>query len=83
MAYHGPLSDVPVSVVMPTVAPLTKVSNCRAFGAEVLISGDHLLESRETAASLGEEKGMTYVNGYDDPGIIAGQGTIGSQSRKK
>ena len=77
LAYHGPKSQVPVSVVMPTVAPLTKVTNCRAFGARVFQEGHHLLESREVAARDPRFSDMLYVNGYDDPGIIAGQGTIG------
>ena len=77
LARHGPRSGVPVTVVMPVVAPLTKVSNCRSMGARVLVEGNHLLESRAIADKLIQQEGLTYVNGYDDPAILAGQGTIG------
>ncbi len=77
LARHGPRSGVPITVVMPVVAPLTKVSNCRAMGARVIIEGNHLLESRSIADKLIKDEGLTYVNGYDDPAILAGQGTIG------
>jgi threonine dehydratase len=77
LARHGPRNQCPVTVVMPVVAPLTKVSNCRNMGARVIVDGGHLLESRTIADTLIEQEGMTYVNGYDDPAILAGQGTIG------
>jgi threonine dehydratase len=77
LARHGPRSGVPVTVVMPVVAPLTKVSNCRSMGARVIVEGNHLLESRAIADKLIQQEGLTYVNGYDDPAILAGQGTIG------
>lgn len=77
VAYHGQKLGIPVSVVMPIVAPITKVENCRKFGANVVVQGEHLLESRTVAAKLEEEDNMLYINGYDDPGIIAGQGTVG------
>ena len=66
--------------VMPTVAPLTKVQRCRDFGATVIIHGQHILESYEHALTLVESDGLTYINGFDDPDIIAGQGTIGLES---
>eukprot|EP00957_Ditylum_brightwellii_P127049 9685512-Ditylum_brightwellii.AAC.1 len=72
MAYHGKELGVPVTVVMPTVAPLAK-----KFGARVIIEGAHIGESKEFAESLVENEGLVYVNGYDDPPIIAGAGTIG------
>lgn len=81
LAFHGPRSDVPVTVVMPEIAPLTKVNNCRSYGAEVIQAGGHLLEARDAAAEIGIDRGMVYVNGYDDVGIIAGQGTIGLESK--
>ena len=83
LARHGPRSGVPVTVVMPVVAPLTKVTNCRNMGARVIVEGGHLLESRLFADQLIEKEGMTYVNGYDDPAILAGQGTIGLEMLQK
>ena len=77
LARHGPRSGVPVTVVMPVIAPLTKVSNCRSMGARVLLAGNHLLEARDIADDLRQKEGLTYVNGYDDLAILAGQGTVG------
>lgn len=62
---------------MPTFAPLTKVSNCRKLGAKVILSGADLDEARVKADQLGSEQQLTYINGYDDLDIIAGQGTLG------
>jgi threonine dehydratase len=77
LSYHGQLLKVPVTVVMPRFAPLTKVTNCRRFGAEVVLHGNSFAEARSRADEIGAEKGLTYINGYDDPPIIAGQGTLG------
>ena len=77
MAYHGRLLGIPVTVVMPTFAPLIKVANCRKFGATVVLHGKDLAEARTRADELAHEQGLTYVHGYDDAAIITGQGTIG------
>jgi len=77
LAYHGSLLNVPVTVVMPTVAPLAKVDKCRRFGATVLIKGDHIGESKMIAEEMMVKEGLVYVNGYDDKTIIAGAGTVG------
>ena len=75
LAWHGADLGVPVTCVMPTVAPLTKVDKCRKFGARVIIHGAHIGESREFAKA--EYPELKYINGYDDPEIIAGAGTMG------
>eukprot|EP00555_Chaetoceros_dichaeta_P006234 CAMPEP_0198256140 /NCGR_PEP_ID=MMETSP1447-20131203/6127_1 /TAXON_ID=420782 /ORGANISM="Chaetoceros dichaeta, Strain CCMP1751" /LENGTH=500 /DNA_ID=CAMNT_0043942713 /DNA_START=5 /DNA_END=1507 /DNA_ORIENTATION=+ len=77
LAYHGKLLGVPVTVVMPTVAPLAKVDKCRKFGARIIIKGAHIGEAKEYAETLVESEGLTYINGYDDPPIVAGAGTMG------
>jgi threonine dehydratase len=77
LAWHGQLLQVPVTVVMPRFAPLTKVSNCQRFGATVVLSGGTFAEARAKADELAGEQGLQYINGYDDPAIIAGQGTLG------
>lgn len=77
MAYHGQQLGVPITVVMPTVAPLAKVDKCRKFGARIIIHGAHIGEAKEFAETLVESEGLTYINGYDDPAIIAGAGTMG------
>lgn len=77
LAYHGKELGVPVTVVMPTVAPLAKVDKCKKFGAKIIIKGAHIGEAKTFAETLVESEGYKYVNGYDDPPILAGAGTIG------
>lgn len=76
LSYHGQILKIPVTVVMPRFAPLTKVTNCRRFGANVLLHGNTFQEARSKADELAVENSLTYVNGFDDPPIIAGQGTM-------
>jgi threonine dehydratase len=75
LAYHGGLLGVPVTVVMPQFAPLIKRTTCERLGAHVVLGGDSFPEARAQADALAAEHGYTYVHGYDDPTIIAGQGT--------
>jgi len=77
LAYHGQQLGVPVTVVMPTVAPLAKVDKCKSFGCRIIIKGAHIGEAKEFAETLVASEGLSYVNGYDDPPIVAGAGTIG------
>lgn len=77
MAYHAQSLGIPATVVMPRFAPLTKVVNCRRFGATVVIEGANIAEARTRADEIASRNGQTYINGFDDPAIIAGQGTIG------
>jgi threonine dehydratase len=77
LACHAQRLGVPATVVMPRFAPLMKVANCRRFGAQVLLHGADLGEARRRADEIAAKKRLTYVNGFDDLPIIAGQGTIG------
>jgi len=77
LAYHAKLQSIPVTVVMPTFAPLTKIVNCPQLGATVLLEGADIEEARLHAMKLVEERNLTYINGYDHPDIISGQGTMG------
>jgi threonine dehydratase len=77
VAYHAQLLGIPATVVMPRFAPLTKVVNCRRLGAEVVLDGANIGEARARADQLAAQNGLAYINGFDDPAIIAGQGTIG------
>jgi threonine dehydratase len=77
LAYHGQVLEIPVTVVMPKWAPIIKVSNCRAFGAEVRLEGESFGDAYKRAQALAAETGKLFVPGFDDPEIIAGQGTMG------
>ena len=77
LSYHGQDLNIPVTVVMPIVAPIMKVQSCRQYGAQIIIHGRDIGESREHAMRIAKDKGLTYINGYDHPHIIAGQGTMG------
>jgi len=77
LAWHGRLLAIPVTVVMPRFAPMVKVARCRQFGAEVVLHGDTFDEARGEAARLATKHGLTYIHPFDDPHVIAGQGTLG------
>jgi threonine dehydratase len=77
LAYHGQLLGVRVQVVMPKWAPLIKITNCRSFGADVIMFGETYDEARRHALELAQKSQLTYVPGFDDPYIIAGTGTLG------
>jgi len=77
LAYQGRLLGIPATVVMPRFAPLIKVSTCQQLGATVVLHGTDFGEARAHAHKIAAEKGLAYINGYDDPAIIAGQGTMG------
>jgi threonine dehydratase len=62
---------------MPKFAPLIKVSNCQKLGARVVLHGKDFGEAKARAHEIGKEQGLAYIDGYDDPAIIAGQGTMG------
>ncbi|MEQ6333052.1 threonine/serine dehydratase [Sphingobium sp. MK2] len=71
------LLGIAATIVMPADAPAIKLANTRALGAEV-VTYDRLRESREAiATTLAEQRGATLVPSFDDPFIIAGQGTVG------
>ena len=66
-------------IVMPRTTPQIKVDAVRDRGAKVILHGDSYDEAAAHAAKLVEEKGMTYVHPFDDPDVIAGQGTVGME----
>jgi threonine dehydratase len=77
LAYQGKLLGIPATVVMPKYAPLIKIGNCQKLGATVVLHGKDFTEAKEQAHAIGKERGLAYIDGYDDPAIIAGQGTMG------
>ncbi|MEO6788564.1 MAG: threonine ammonia-lyase [Chthoniobacteraceae bacterium] len=76
LAWHGRSLGIPVTVVMPRFAPLVKVARCRQFGASVVLHGDTFDEARNEASRLADERQLAYVHPFDDPQVIAGQGTL-------
>jgi threonine dehydratase len=77
LAYHGGRLGIPVSVVMPEHTPLIKVANTRRYGASIVQLGATLSDALVEARRVGEEEGKLLVHAFDDPDVIAGQGTVG------
>ncbi|MGH1462311.1 MAG: threonine ammonia-lyase, biosynthetic [Neptuniibacter sp.] len=67
---------IKATIVMPKTTPDVKVTNVRRLGGKVVLHGDAYDEASIYAKKLVEEKGMTYVHPFDDPDVIAGQGTV-------
>src|SRR5918999_2335512 len=65
------------TVVMPTYSPAAKVAACGSYGAEVILHGDTTGEAFAECERLQRERGLTFVHPFDDPEIVAGQGTVG------
>lgn len=77
VALAARMHGIPAVIVMPADAPQVKIANTRAYGAEVILY-DRATEDRDAiGACLTAERGLTLVKPYDDPQVIAGQGTIG------
>ncbi|HEY1107553.1 MAG TPA: threonine ammonia-lyase [Opitutaceae bacterium] len=83
LAYHGKLLGIPVTVAMPDYAPLIKIVTCERLGARVRVGGKDFVEARAVADALAEKEGLTYIHGFDDPHIIAGQGTLALELLKQ
>jgi threonine dehydratase len=77
VAYHARRLGIPATIVMPVGTPMVKVENTRRHGADIMIREATLEEAGAFARSHGAANGMTLVHPYDDPLIIAGQGTVG------
>src|SRR5947207_3254380 len=71
LAYHGQQLGIQVTVVMPKWAPLVKVTNCRSFGANVILNGETYDEAKSIARDMSRHQNLIYVPGFDDPDIIA------------
>lgn len=63
ISYHGRQLSIPVTVVMPRVAPIMKIQNCRSYGAEVIVHGNDMMEAKKHAMELAATRRLTYVNG--------------------
>jgi threonine dehydratase len=76
LAYHAARLGIPVTIVMPRATPFMKVQQTRAHGAEVVIDGDGFDDAAATATRLCAERELTYVHPFNDPDVMAGQGTV-------
>ena len=76
VAYHAGRLGIPATIVMPVGTPTVKVENTRRFGAEVIVHGETLEEATAFARKTEKERNLTFVHPFDDPIVIAGQGTI-------
>ena len=76
VAYHAGRLGIPATIVMPAFTPNMKVTHTRGHGAIVVLHGNTLAEAAAEAHRLAAEQKLVFVHPYDDPRIIAGQGTI-------
>ncbi|HEY2596242.1 MAG TPA: threonine ammonia-lyase, partial [Chloroflexota bacterium] len=77
VAVAASIAGVPATIVMPVQAPLAKVSATRGYGARVILHGEVFDEAHAEAMRIAAREGLTYVHPFDDPLIMAGQGTVG------
>jgi threonine dehydratase len=77
VAYHATKRGIRAVIVMPLTTPLVKVTATRDFGAEVVLHGASYDEAYVEALRLCDAEGMTFIHPFDDPDVMAGQGTIG------
>jgi threonine dehydratase len=76
VAYHATRLGIPATIVMPRSTPNLKVANTEALGARVVLHGDDLTAAHAEAERLAHESGLVWVAPFDDPVVIAGQGTV-------
>lgn len=77
VAYHGSLLGLETTIVMPENTPFVKVARTRDLGATVELAGADVMESAVAARKIGAERGLEFIHPFDDPVVIAGQGTVG------
>ena len=77
VAYAASMLGIKSVIVMPIFAPLAKIEATKNYGAEVILYGETFDEALNKALEIAKERGLTFIHPYDDPYIIAGQGTIG------
>jgi threonine dehydratase len=82
VAYHARRLGIPATIVMPVNTPTVKVVNTRRHGAEVVLTGETVEEAAAFAHEHGRDKGLTFIHPYDDPLVIAGQGSTATATRR-
>ena len=76
VAYHGKRLGIPVTIVMPLFTPTMKVTQTEGHGARVILYGDAVDDSFASAREIEAAEGLVFVHAFDDPKVMAGQGTI-------
>jgi threonine dehydratase len=76
LAYHGRRLGIPVTIVMPKPTPTVKVQQTEGHGAEVVMFGERFDDAQAHALEIADQRGLVFVHPFDDPAIIAGQGTV-------
>ena len=76
VAYHAARLGIPATIVMPVTTPFVKVAATRSHGAEVVLDGDTVADAQARCEQMHAERGLVFVHPYDDPLVMAGQGTI-------
>ena len=77
VAYHAERLGIPATIVMPEGTPFTKIERTASFGPRVILKGDSIDAAAVYARELAAAENLVFVHPYDDPHIVAGQGTIG------
>ncbi|MDB5688902.1 MAG: threonine dehydratase [Sphingomonas bacterium] len=76
LAYHAARLGIPATIVMPVLTPQVKVAQTESHGATIILHGERYDDAYEHALEVARERGLTFVHPFDDPVIIAGQGTV-------
>ena len=76
VAYHAARLGIAATIVMPVTTPFVKIAATKSHGAEVVLEGETIFEAQARAGELARERDLLWVHPYDDPKVIAGQGTI-------
>ena len=77
VAYHAGRLGIPTTIVVPETTPIIKVASTRAHGARVILHGGGYDEAYSEARRIEQAEGLVFIHPFDDPGVIAGQGTVG------
>ena len=77
VAFGATEANISSVIVMPEGAPIAKVSATKGYGAKVVLAGKNYDEAYQKACQIQQEEGQTFIHAFDDPAVIAGQGTLG------
>jgi threonine dehydratase len=76
VAYHARRLGIPATIVMPRTTPFSKVEQTRSHGATIVLEGLSFDEAKTKAYDICQREGLTFIHPFDDPHVIAGQGTV-------